>query len=389
MIPLDFLTSSAGQMLLNRLETADLSDANRLKLVTDLRGDYNTEQIHAAITQTTLRQQAVLKFGPDAARLFFTPDALQQATDPWVRAYHGQQIINAHVLDLCCGIGADTIALAKYNAHVTGIDIDPVRVAIAQYNASQLGVDNVTFRQADVTQDDDWPPYTAVFFDPARRDASGRRIYDVRQYIPPLETIHRFRAPHKLVKISPGVDLAQVAEESADIQFISVKGELKEALLHYPGGGGRWATILIEPQVTLELFPEPAVERPPVLPPQGWLVEPDPALIRAGLIAELAFAIDGAQLDETIAYLTTDQYPVSHWLRAWRVLDWMPFHLKRLRAYLRERNVGHVTVKKRGSPLTPEGLTAKLKLKGAESRTLVLTRYAGDPIVVICADYTA
>jgi arsenate reductase-like glutaredoxin family protein len=67
----------------------------------------------------------------------------------------------------------------------------------------------------------------------------------------------------------------------------------------------------------------------------------------------------------------------------------MPFHLKTLRAYLRERGVGRVTVKKRGSPITPEALTAKLKLTGDESRTLIMTRHQGKPIVMICADHTA
>ncbi|MBC7870509.1 MAG: SAM-dependent methyltransferase, partial [Chitinophagaceae bacterium] len=67
----------------------------------------------------------------------------------------------------------------------------------------------------------------------------------------------------------------------------------------------------------------------------------------------------------------------------------MPFNLKKQRAYLRERNVGTVTVKKRGSALTPEGLIADLKLKGDETRTLVLTRCAGRPIVMICSDYLA
>jgi hypothetical protein len=113
-------------------------------------------------------------------------------------------------------------------------------------------------------------------------------------------------------------------------------------------------------------------------------VEPDPAILRAGLVQDAAEKFNGFMLDETIAYFTTDRKPDSPWVRAWQILDWMPFNLKKLRAYLRERNVGNVTVKKRGSPLTPETLIPQLKLKGDESRTLVLTRLQGQPIVMIC-----
>jgi hypothetical protein len=61
----------------------------------------------------------------------------------------------------------------------------------------------------------------------------------------------------------------------------------------------------------------------------------------------------------------------------------MPFQLKRLRETLRARNVGNVTVKKRGSPLQPDDLRRQLRLQGEQERVLFLTRWNGAPIVVI------
>jgi hypothetical protein len=121
--------------------------------------------------------------------------------------------------------------------------------------------------------------------------------------------------------------------------------------------------------------------------PHSWLVEPDPALLRAGLVQDVAAHFNGSLLDETIAYFTTDQKPNSPWLRSWAVLDWMPFNLKRLRTYLRDHRVGNVTVKKRGTAVTPETLIPQLKLKGDESRVLVLTRFKGQQIVMICTEF--
>lgn len=74
------------------------------------------------------------------------------------------------------------------------------------------------------------------------------------------------------------------------------------------------------------------------------------------------------------------------WLRAWKIREWLPFNLKKLRARLRQMDVGTLTVKKRGSPITPEELIRKLKLKGTQSATVVLTRYRDQPIAIICDD---
>lgn len=383
---LAFLTSPAGARLLDDLRAVDLQ-GDLVRHVTTLRKTYSAAQVSAAITQAELRRAAVPKFGASASRLFFTADALQQASDPLIRAYRADMVRGQQVLDLCCGIGADALAFAATNPHVCGIDYDAERIAIARHNAAALGFDHLHFMVDDVTA----TRYDAdvIFFDPARRHADGRRIHDVNAYIPPLDTIDKHRAARRLVKASPAVDLRQLAGRTCRVQFISVAGDLKEALLHIDDADGLSATR-IEPDGTRHHWDAPTT--PPDVAtdqPADYLIEPDPALIRAGLVRDLAAQIGGALLDPTIAYITADHAPDSVWCRAWRVLDWMPFNLKKLRAYLRGQGVGTVTVKKRGSAITPEALTAGLKLKGDASRTLVLTRHENRPIVMICADYTA
>jgi hypothetical protein len=266
------------------------------------------------------------------------------------------------------------------------VDIDPMRTEMARLNAQELGLGELArFEVADIR---DYTPNSAfdvVFFDPARRDAQGRRIYDVERYIPPLSTLRRFDATNVLAKLSPGVDLDQVADYPAAVEFISVRGELKEGLLRF-GEGALLATLLTQ-DGRYHWRRESTPEARPLSSPLGWLVEPDPALIRSGLVEDAAEAFDGHQLDETIAYITSERQPESVWARGWQIHDWMPFQLKKLRACLRERNVGRATVKKRGSPLSSEELIGKLKLKGDNACTLVLTRLKGEPIVIICAEY--
>lgn len=381
---LSFLTSERGAVLLDDLRTADLSEANTLALVSKLRKRYSATETGTGLSLARLRQKAEAKFGADAQALFFTDDALQQASDPLVRRYRAQSMGGLRVLDVGCGIGADSIAFARAGAQVHGIDIDPVRIDMARLNAAALGL-RIDFSVQDA-HEIDTRDYDLVFFDPARRAANGKRIYDVERYIPPLSLIRQWQAPQIMVKLSPGVDLAQLTDYDGLLRFIGVNGDLKEALLHV--GIDQIGTVAVRLQADAVYEWQRKTDEPVLMcaEPQSWLCEPDPAIIRAGLVRELALEQAGLLLDEQIAYFTTAQKPDSVWLRAWQILEWMPFNLKRLRAALRARDIGPLTVKKRGSPITPEVLKAKLKLKGSQAATVVMTRYQDAPIVMICAE---
>jgi hypothetical protein len=380
---LHYLASDSGARLLDRLSSEDLSEGQTLKLLTTLRRDVTPSQAGAALELARLRLKARSKFGDDAARMFFTAEALEQASDPLVRQYRARAANGLRVVDACCGIGADSLAFARAGGDVLGLDIDPVRVAMARLNADALGL-NTRFEVADVR--DGLPAADFAFYDPARRDSDGRRIYDVERYQPALSLVRGWTQPLIAAKLSPGVELAQLAPYGGLIEFISVEGELKEAALWLGTEAVGLRAVLLTAEGA-HTWQAPDTPSPVSLSePRAWLVEPDPAILRAGLVADVAAALGGCQLDETIAYLTTDAKPESVWVRAWKVLDWMPFGVKPLRAYLRERNVGTVTVKKRGTPVTPDALIPQLKLKGSESRTIVLTRCRGRQIAMICED---
>jgi hypothetical protein len=257
---------------------------------------------------------------------------------------------------------------------------------MAQANSHALGLAGLTsFIQADLASPlplSTTPSPLALFFDPSRR-AGGRRLFSVRSYQPPLSIIAEWLPvfPALGVKVSPGVQLDELAGYDAEIEFISLEGELKEAVLWF----GPLKTV--PHRATLLPGPHTLVAAHdahlPIQEPQAYLYEPDPAVLRAGLVATLGARLNAAQLDPDIAYLTSDQLQPTPFARAWVVEAWFPFQLKRLRAYLRERNVGVVTVKKRGSPLEPEALINDLRLSGEGERTIFLTHLRGRPIVVI------
>lgn len=383
---LHWLRSPDGAALLVELAGRKLRDATLLPELERLRARYTPEQARAAVEQTLLRQRARAKFR-HANAMFFTREALEQATAEPVAQHRAARLKDAgiaYVADIGCGIGGDALALAAAGLRVTAFDRDPLRVALAAANADVLGLaDRVRVVCAEVT--DAAPEANALFVDPARR-SGGRRVFDVRQYEPPLDRVFGWaaRVPALCVKLAPGVpydDLDMPFDH--EIACVSLGGELKETTLWCGplATATRRATVL-PANVTLTAAPDPP--HVPLSAPLAYLYEPDPAVIRAHLVRELAQQLGAAQLDSQIAYLTADALIATPFARAWRVLEWQPWQLKRLRARLRALNAGPVTVKKRGSPLDTDALARQLSGKGARSLVVVLTRAAEQPIAMIC-----
>ncbi len=222
-------------------------------------------------------------------------------------------------------------------------------------------------------------PSGDVFVDPARR-AGGRRVFDVRAYTPPLDRVLAWRPRSLAVKVAPGIDWAVVPDD-LEAEVVSLRGEVKEAVLwggRARRGVRRSATLL--PGGTLEGRGTPP---PAVRPPGAWLLEPDGAVVRAGLVAEVAEEVGGGLLDATIAYVTADERVPTAWGTWYEVLEVLPFGLKRLRAALRARDAGPLVVKKRGTAVEPEVLRRQLRLTGSRPTTVVLTRAAGAQVALV------
>ncbi len=377
-----FLRGDRARAILQDNAESDISAENTLALLMDLRKSMSPAEASAILTTLRLRRKARGKFGRCADVMLFTSAGLQQASHPLVREYRSRLIESASVLDLCCGIGSDSLTFAANGKHALGLDIDEVRIAIARHNAERLK-SRADFAVADVRRA--LPAgYDCLFFDPARRDRAGRRIHHVERYIPPLSLIRDWRAGEICVKLSPAVDLRQISRYGGQVEFISVDGQLTEAMLWLHRPAARPAATLLAGTARHHLWPDREADVE-IAAPKSWLLEPDPAVLRAGLVQRLAADLQAAMLDSAIAYLTLDARRDTAWGRYWKIRDWMPFQMKRLRRYFAQNGVGRVTVKKRGFPQSPEEIIRQLRLKaGDESRVLVLTRHLGAPIAIIC-----
>ncbi|WUD73694.1 methyltransferase domain-containing protein [Streptomyces sp. NBC_00510] len=375
------LLTDEGQSLLTSLR--DYDPAAELATATRLRRQHDAALVAAALTQARLRQRAAAKFGEDAYRMYFTPDGVEQSTRASVARHRAERFAALGVrrlADLCCGIGGDAVPLARAGVEVLAVDRSPLTCAVVRANAEALGLaDLIEVRCADVTETAT-DGFDAVFADPARRGGRGR-IFDPEAYSPPLSwAVAAARsAPLAAVKVAPGIPHEAVPED-AEAEWVSDHGDVKEAVLWFGTAPGARRATLLPSGATL---PAAGLPDPQVRPVGRWLYEPDGAVIRAHMVADVAAQVGGGLIDGTIAYVTSDEPHTTPYATAYEITDVLPFNLKRLKALLREREVGVLTVKKRGSAVEPEEVRRRVKPQGPHAATVFLTRVAGAPSMLL------
>jgi SAM-dependent methyltransferase len=317
--------------------------------------------------------------------MWFTREGLEQASaEPLARHRAGRYAGFARVADLCCGIGGDLCALAP-GREALAVDLDPTHARMARENARLHGAGEVAAACADV-RGLRLPGSLGVFVDPARR-AGGRRL-PAGESRPPLAWCLGLadRVDGVGIKAAPGLPLDQV-RPGWEVELLADRRELKEAVLWSPALATttRRATVFPGPN-TLAARPRSTGAPVPCRPPGAFLLDPSPAVTRAGLVEELARDLGAWKLDPQIAFLSADRPLRTPFGRLLGVDASLPWNLKRLRGVLRERGVGAVEVRKRGSAVDVAELTTRLRLGGDARAVVVLTRVADRPWALVCTE---
>jgi hypothetical protein len=372
------LTDSGQQLLAAAVEAGDDSLATQ----TRLRRTAQPAHVAGALTQATLRVRAREKFGDLAERMYFTPDGLEQATRHRVAEHRAARLVAssaATLIDLGCGIGGDLLAASRAGLTAAGVDLDPLRVAVAQANLDALGLPGAVM-VADATTVDT-SPFDVAFADPARRTARGR-TFDVDDWTPPWPFVEGLLTRDACVKVAPGIP-HDLVPGGVEAEWVSDHGEVKEAALW----SGRLATTARRATVIgdggLATITDEDDPGAPVRTVGDFLYEPDGAVIRAGLVTAVAAGVEGGLVDEHIAYVTSDRSFRTPFARSYRILEELPYREKALRAALRERGIGRLTIKKRGVDVVPDQLRKRLDLHGEQDGTIVLTRAEGRGIALL------
>ncbi|HEX3906981.1 MAG TPA: class I SAM-dependent methyltransferase [Mycobacteriales bacterium] len=357
----------AAPDLLAQASARDLATAERL------RRTWPVDLVAAASEQAELRERAAGKLA-DAATLLLTRAGLEQATSEVVARHRATRFegLAGSVVDLCCGIGGDLRALGEVSDAV-GVDRDEVHAICGRHNSGRPVV------AADVANIRLGTEVAAVFIDPARRE--GDRRGGSR---PPLAWCTSLPVERIAVKAAPGIDRSAVPA-GWETEFVAHGRDLKEATLWSPAwaSAGSRATVLPSGE---SLVRDPGTVDAPVRAPGRYLLDPSPAVTRAGAVADLAAQLDAWQIDPMIGFLSADHPLATPFGRSLTVEASLPFGVKPLAAELRRLDIGAIDIRRRGLAGDVDDLRRRLRPRGRRRATVVLTRVSEQPWAMICVD---
>jgi hypothetical protein len=374
-----FLRSDAGRAALAEVSPLPLTDASRIADVAAVRRAIGERYAAAVVETVLLRRKSTHKLDA-AAEWLFTADALQQASASAVARHRAARLAGLDVHDVTCSVGADLIEIARVARRTLGSDVDDVRLTMARHNGS---IAEVSFG---LVRADALHPVSrnaAVVADPARRDQAGRRTWKPGDFQPPLdELVDAYPGRVLSVKCAPGLDFS-LASWADEVEVVSLDGQVRESCLWRGLGEGvsRRATVL-RSDGTRWTITDTESDDVPVEAPGEWIVDPDGAVIRAGLVRHYAAKHGLWQLDERIAYLTGDRPPPG--VRAFRVVEHGRYSEKSLRAVLKRHDVGRLEILVRGLDVDPDALRRRLKPRGPAEASVVLTRIGRSPVAFLC-----
>lgn len=350
-----------------------LTNASLIADIAALRAEFG-EYARAIAELIQARRSAANKLPQDWLMCL---DSAQQATPSAVaevRARRLQRVLGeARALDVTCSIGTEGAALVNAGFEYFGADIDHSRLLMARHNVlagHYARIDALTPALSAVD---------VVVADPARR-SGGRRIAHPAQLIPPLPKLLDVWCERPLaVKCAPGLDFS---EWDGLVSVVSIDGGVKEACLYSPtlSEGRRREAVVVRGDTT-DVLDDTFDSDVRVAEIGEFIIDPDGAIVRAGLVKHFARREALWMLDERIAYLTGERIPKGY--SGFRILE--QISMKSLKQRLRQLSCGSLEILVRGVDIDPDVLRRQCKLRGDRALALVCTRVGKRGVAYICA----
>lgn len=389
------MTDSDYKEMLDWIELHSSDDIMKLRLKYNGRLPW----LDTALIQIECRQKARKKL-PETLRCkeFIFPTRLseEQCTSDRLAEFHSTLIKEGvTVADLTAGLGIDAFHLSQRASHVTAIEQNPALADALTHNAKALDIKNLTVINDDcrnfLSQAE--CSYDTMFIDPARRSATGERVYrladcspDVTDMLPAISRKSR----RLIVKMSPMLDITQVLRELPDMTDLYVVGtttECKELVADITFG-----VKDTDPKIHLWIpgkefsftQSEEATATPRYEKPEegGYLYEPGATLMKAAPYKLLSQHFCIAKLHpNTHLYYSSEantDFPGEIW-HIDRIADFSSGELKRL-----AREYPKINVAVRNFDYTADWLRKKLKVKDGDTHRLIATTlYDGTKVMLI------
>lgn len=344
---------------------------------------------HAALVATQVKylQRARRKLPAlYEARCIIPPRAFEQCSSQ--ESARRKPLEGGAVLDMTCGLGIDTMALAEHFERVVSIERDEVLAEVVRYNMSLLGIRNVEVVTASseeyvamTTEHFDW-----IFVDPDRRSAEGKKMVCMEDCSPNVVALMpRLReiSERVAIKLSPMFDCAEAFRlcSPAEVEVVSIGGECKEVNIYTNAerdmlriaviGDGEWSFN------SEAMAAEPSVEA--FMPEEyRYLLVPDVALQKARVA--IAALKPYASIWSNNGYAFAREFPTeAPPARIYEIESIEPYRPKELKRRWRGESVEFM---KRDCALSIDAVRRATATRPGGERLFALTTIAGDTWVI-------
>ncbi|MCM1483104.1 MAG: class I SAM-dependent methyltransferase [Muribaculaceae bacterium] len=331
--------------------------------------------------------------------VFPTLLSVEQCTSELLAEYHASLVpAYSRIADLTSGLGVDVMAMSRRVSSVTAVEREPIVADALRHNTAAMGCENVRVVCADCR---DWlktceETYDVIFIDPARRDSTGGRVYNMADCEPDIVSMMPDMLAHAhkvIIKASPMYDAVKATHELdgyvSHIRLVGTKTECKELLITCcnspePGPVFEAVTIADGKYHTFSWHADDAASASATYgkPAVGMsLYEPWPSVMNGGAFTLLSERFGIAKIaPNTHLYISTEFVPEfpGHAYVIERVED---FSKKAIKEVAKEHD--RINVATRNFIMSAPELEKRLKIKSGGDHKLYGVRDSdGHPILL-------
>ncbi|MEZ6092867.1 MAG: hypothetical protein R3C03_01320 [Pirellulaceae bacterium] len=361
---------------------------NILRTIKRLRKTYSPQQAAMIIELVQLQNKAKVKFSL-ADQMLLTRVGYEQATSERLAKYKASCFPTAGVIaDICTGIGGDAIALAQ-GRHLIGIESQQNLTAFARHNLrvyqrSEFDIRNEMFSPGAVDSAE------MIHIDPDRRSV-GRTIRP-EDFSPSLsEVIKSLGSRVAAIKLAPASGVPHDLRKIAHREWLGESREAKQQVLwfNHDQKANDFSTATVVRRdgsfESLTFANDETFGTVSIAKEIGsFILEPHAALLAGKLNRAAARWFRLNRVGPGVAYLTGDELCETSLMSQFAVVEVVPLHLERVADTIKKRKFGKIEWKKRAVEQQTFEQLAKIKGKGDEPITAIVTPTAAQAVVVFC-----
>lgn len=318
---------------------------------------------------------------------------IEQTSSETTAKYKASLIQGKTLIDLTGGFGIDSFYFSEKFAEVFHLEMNPELSQIASHNFEKLGRKNVKTISGDgieylrkSEQKFDW-----IYLDPGRRDDHGGKVFLLKHCTPNVgENLDLFfqKSDNILIKTSPLLDLTAGMKELrnlSEIHIVSLDNEVKELLwILKKGHSGKIFIKTVNFQKKGDQYFKGEYttinENPPLGAPETYLYEPNPAVMKSGLFAEVAIQTRTSKLHDN-SHLYTSKEVVEFPGRRFEIKETLPYS-KKLKKHPVFKKANITT---RNFPMQVSEIRKEMKIAdGGENYLFFTTNLHEERIVLVC-----